>query len=195
MRVFLDEAVCNVSAHAVGDALAAGAAQARAQGRMIVDVVVDGRAWTQDELTGAAASNTALEVRLVTADPADLVCQTLADAAIALTDADRLQQSAAELIQTDQLVQAMPKLNEAFSIWLAVQQAVTMGTEVAGLSLGEMEQVVGRLNDQLRTVRDALQQQDTAALSDALLYDFPHVVSEWQDMLQGLQKQVRGQQI
>ena len=219
MRVLLDENPCDVGAGNVRQAITAAAALVEADGRMIVEVRVDGQTWTGEALDTIADDATADEVRLTSADPIQLICDTFSDAAIALTDADQLQQSAAELLQADQTQAAMEKLNEALSIWSSVQQAVSMGVELAEIDLNKrtppskssrqavgnsksgssafpspavpMANVVDSLNQQLRLVRQALESKDTVALADALLYQLPDVVRQWQGWLSDLQAQIR----
>lgn len=198
MQVFLDDKPCDIRADCIGDAIAALAAIAEDDGRMIVDVQVDGDAWGEAQLNDRASVNaTADEVRLRSAEPRALVAQTLADAADALHDANTLQTDAAELIQSDDQKQGMSKLQDAISIWLGVEQAVTKGTELVGLDLdscrvGERpaQAYVDRLNTQLTIVRNQLEAGDHLGLADTLLYDLPEIVEEWRTLLKQLQQQV-----
>lgn len=195
MRVFLDDQPCEVAGDTVVAAVAEAAELARATGRMIVEVIVDGQIWTSQQFDSPDHSEcTASEVRLLSALPAELVRQTLVDAAGALNEAAALQQQAAELLQQDHVPQAMQRLQRAMAIWGSVQQALTMGASVASIDLNKtapgmecsINQMIASLNDQLRMMRDELQRQDTVALADTLLYDFPPVIRRWQDLLTGL---------
>ncbi|MCH8212130.1 MAG: hypothetical protein IIB99_12260, partial [Planctomycetes bacterium] len=49
MQVLLDENVCDVVAGTVAEAIAACATLAQAQGRLIVDVHVDGTRWSEQQ--------------------------------------------------------------------------------------------------------------------------------------------------
>ncbi len=103
---------------------------------MIVEVLVDGQQWDGEKLESAThGAATAGEIRMTSADPIALVCQTFSDAFRALSDADRLQQKSAELLQSDEIPAAMERLQEAISIWLSVQQALVMGLELAEIDL------------------------------------------------------------
>ena len=195
MQILLDENVCDVAAETVEEAIAVCANLVEAQGRMIVDVHVDGARWSEEELASTEnQSTTAQVVELTSADPAQLVLQTFQDAAEALTDADELQQEAAQLLQSDQRTICMDKMGEALSIWLSVQQAIVKGSQVIGLQLDEVTvdgtpivTSIVQLNEQLRMLRTALEQDDQIALADALLYEFPDIVREWQGILEHLQ--------
>ena len=195
MQILLDENVCDVAADTVEEAIAVCADLVEAQGRMIVDVHVDGARWSEEELASTENQNTTAQVvELTSADPAQLVLQTFQDAAEALTNADELQQEAAQLLQSDQRTICMDKMGEALSIWLSVQQAIVKGSQVIGLQLDEVTvdgtpivTSIVQLNEQLRMLRTALEQDDQIALADSLLYEFPDIVREWQGILEHLQ--------
>jgi hypothetical protein len=208
MRVLLDDIEQNLAADSVGAAIAAAAELAERGGRMIVEVIVDGRPWSQQEIEQERAGPDS-EVRLTSADPVELVSETLGDASFALADAAELQQAAGELLQAGQTAQAMDKLNKAVSIWLSVQQAVTMGAELMRIDLacfggsamagpgpaaavGNAVEVIASLNRQLQAMRAGLESGDTLALSDTLMYDLPPVVEQWQRLLDDLRRHVRG---
>ena len=92
MQILLDDIPCNVEARTVGEAIEGGADLARDRGRLIVDVTVDGSQLSEADLASPAQqTRTAQVVRLVTADPVELVRQTLDDAREALAEADELQ--------------------------------------------------------------------------------------------------------
>jgi hypothetical protein len=192
MRVLLDERPCDVPTDTVMDAISAAAGIAENSGRLIVEVMIDGRCMSNSEFDEVAASvATAKEIRLTTANPIELVSQTLADAADALADADALQQSAAKLLQSSQPVPAMEKLGEALSIWNSVQQALNMGCQLSSIDLSDFQRLCGidalqrieQLNTKLKSVQAALSAGDTVALSDILLYELPDAVLQWRELL------------
>ena len=195
MQILLDDMPCNVEARTVGEAIEGGADLARDRGRLIVDVTVDGSHLSEADLASPAQqTRTAQVVRLVTADPVDLVRQTLNDAREALTEADELQREAAELLQSDEHTVSMDKLTEAISIWLCVQEAVIKGAQLMGLDLDaegsgdqELPDAIRRLRERLDTVHRALQSRDEIGLADTLLYEFPQVIEQWQRVLAELQ--------
>jgi hypothetical protein len=196
MRVLLDKTVCDVQVDSVEDAIAAAADLAQQRGRMIVEVIIDGRTWTQVDLADASSLSSCEEVHLTSADPAELVAQTFSQAGDALREADQLQQTAAELIQADHMPQAMDKLSEALNIWSSVQQAVSMGAEVAGLDLATeiasagLEGVIDRLNSHLKTIRTSLESRDPVGLADTLLYELPEMNVQWRGLLESLGRRV-----
>ncbi len=196
MQILLDDIPCNVVARTVGEAIEGGADLARDRGRLIVDVTVDGSKLSEADLASAQQqTRTAQIVRLVSADPVELVRQTLTDAREALSDADGLQREAAELLQSGQRTVSMDKLTEAISIWLSVQEAIIKGSQLIGLDLDakpadgqeDLFDAIRRLRERLDAVRRALQDRDEIGLADTLLYEFPQVNEQWQRLLGDLQ--------
>lgn len=194
MRIFLDDAACeNIHADSVAQAVNAAATLARQRGRAIVDVIVDGRKWDADRIDSAEANTTGKvrEVRMASADPLMLVCEAFADAADVLGEIDRLQQTAAEMLQADKGQVAMERLGHALELWGSVHQAVAMGATMADIDLTPQQPVIERLTHQLRSVRTSLEGRDVMALADTLLYDLPEVVNEWRALLHTLRERVR----
>lgn len=200
MQVFVDEQPCEVTAGCVGEAIAAAAELVQRDGRMIVEVSVDGEKWTEQELSSPEHIRAVVgNVHLTTADPTELVCSTFADAAEALEDADELQREAAELIQADDGRRAMEKLCDALAIWTAVQDAVQKGAALLEVDLHDVkicettaQESVERLADRLKDMKQAVEMDDPINLSDTLMYELPDVVQQWRAMLRELQFRAQG---
>ena len=198
MQVLLDSDPCDMKVQTIGEAIAAAATLAQTQGRLIIDVIVDGLRLSEHQLDSARQDDSIAEtIEFITAEPKELVLQTFEDAAEALTDADTLQKEAAELLQSDQSIVCMDKLAEALSIWLTVQQAIVKGAQVVELQLDSISvkkipitESIARLNENLQLLRSALQQDDQVAVADALLYEFPDIINEWRTILEHLQSLV-----
>ena len=196
MQVLLDDKPCAVDATTVGEAIEAASALARQDGRLIVEVFVDGDHWGETELSsGPQMTASAQIIRLISAVPGKLVGQTFADAAEALTDIEQLQREAAELLQSDKPTVSLDKLGEALGTWLAVQEAIIKGARLVALDLDEVNangvgvsESIKRLNQRLDGVRKALTENDHVSLADTLLYEFPEVIKEWRGMLAELQR-------
>jgi len=195
MKVLLDDMPCEVNATTVGEALDAASAVAEQRGRLIVDVSVDGTRWTESDLSSPDCTDAAADVvHFTSAAPRELVRQTFADAADALTDADDLQRETAQLLQADHRTVSLEKLTEAISIWLQVQEAIVKGSQLVGLDLDAVAlprpigESINVLNQRLEAVHGALAGNDVIALADTLLYEFPEVVEEWRGILNELQR-------
>jgi len=140
MRVFLDEVKCDITAGTVGAAIAEAANVAESNGRLVVEVAVDGEAWDQNRLDALTEKDaSADEVRLQTADPGDLARQALADADTTLVDTDAFQRSAAELIERDDFEAAMERLATSLQGWQDVQAAVGLVAELTNIDLDSIE--------------------------------------------------------
>ena len=203
MQVLLDgQTLEHCVAESVNEAIGNAADTAREKGRLIVEVVVDGTPWEesqiQDELAGSTMK--AEIVSLTSRDPRQLVISVFEDSMEALLEADTLQQSAAELMQANQIPEAMEKLNEALEIWQSVQKGVLMGAQVAEIQLDNQQvfedRVTGaieRLNTNFTIIRDGLQSDDPIGISDTLLYEMPEVIKDWRDLLNELRQHVSGE--
>ena len=199
MRILLDDTPCDLKAKTVGEAIDAAAEVARRLGRLIIEVTVDDTLWAEVELSSPKRLQASAEVvRLTSAEPRQLVNEAFTDAADALAEADELQKEAARLVQSDQYTVSMDKLNEALSIWLSVQEAIVKGSRIVGIDLDDVivgersiNVSIGRLNEWLLVIRNALTDSDQIALADTLLYELPEVVGEWQSILEHLQHLAR----
>ena len=198
MQILIDDLPCEMDASTVGEAIDGASNLARDRGRLIVDVTVDGAKWTQADLASTRRHDqTAQVVRFSSAEPAELVRHTFADAIDALSEANDLQREAAELLQSDKGTVAMDKLGEAISIWLSVQEAIVNGTQLVGLDLATvtvggkpLPEAIGRLSNRLNAVRSGLRDRNEIELADTLLYDFPPIVEEWRCLLVELQGRI-----
>lgn len=198
MRVRLDDHELSVSGSSLDDALAAAAAQAEEAGRIIVEVVVDGRTLAESDLASTeqrAATPEAVE--LTSADFGETVSRTLADAGEALLEADHLQRAAAASFQADRSIEGYEAFQQALGIWTDVQRAVVTVTSAIGISLddvpcGDSNGAAGiqRLNELLLTLREAVESQDPVGLADTLMYDMPDITTDWRELIIGLSERV-----
>lgn len=185
MRVLLDDAPLLTDAGTLGEALDRGRAEAESRGRVIVEVLADGVPTPPEDLSDAAAlarPSATGELRLVSADPRDLVATTFRDASAALMDLVETQQSLARRIQTGQSQQATQMLGEVFEVWDAVRQALEQGSAMVALDLNEDEVVadlVASLSDRLRAVVRAVEANDWSSLADELEFDLCEQAERW----------------
>jgi len=191
MQVYLNDERCDFETESVMEAVTNVSSLAQERGHMVVEIFVDEKQCQEEELAALDESATLIEeVRLVSADPVLLVEDTFADAATALTEVESLQLGAAECLENNQSSDAMDKLNQALSIWHQIQQAVSMGTTVLSrfgetkTSIDQFEKAIAHLEEQLRTLRSFLKNNDSIGLSDSLRYDLSEVVTHWREILQ-----------
>jgi hypothetical protein len=203
MRVFIDDTECAVPARFAGEAVVAAQSLAEGRGRLIVDVRVDGDAWTGPRLDDLAADRTsAREVRVTTAEPALVVDGTLHEAREALAAADVIQREAAALLERGERTAALEKLGEAIAIWGGVQQALVMSGELTRIDVGAIlvdgvpaQRLIETLAQRLEHLRSALALDDHVGLTDTLLYELPEVVQDWRDLLAELIRIVKAKEV
>lgn len=191
MRILLDGELLNDrSPTSVCEALHEASGLMHKQGRIIIEVKVDGIVWDNRKIDQEMSNVTkAEEVYLQSANALDIVTTAYQEAAEALKMADSLQREAADLIQGDRRDAAMEPLSEAIKIWQSVERAVLLGLEYSKGEMAnpkleaEISDAIKHLNLHLTCIRDALQSDDPIGISDTLLYDLPEVVQQWRSML------------
>jgi len=184
----------------LGGVLAAAKQHLEPEGRVVVEVALDGKTLDaqdlerQDELTLAGK-----EVRLYTAEPRTLATETLEQVRAALTHAGDLQEEAADLIQQDEGQQALEKVGEAVQIWLQVQQAVQNAAVLVGVDLDTVEvdgepmtSFTNELIDRLGALKEAIANQDTVGLADTLGYEWPQIGERWDRLIGELIRRIKG---
>ncbi len=178
----------------LGNLLQHARAQSEQLGRVIVEVRIDGDALGQDALDERMDQPVGdADVRLYSVDPAELGVQALGEARTQLAALGDLQQEAADLLQADQAGEAFAKLGGAVQGWINVASAVTQSAHLNGINLDDVEAgddsalaIVNALAQQLQEFKTLIEAGDTTALADALGYEWPDVVSRWDDLLQAL---------
>jgi hypothetical protein len=191
MRILLDDRETTLRADTVGVALQEAATLAGQTGRMIVEIEVDGIAWCEEDLARPEhTARGATEVRLSTAHPAELLRDTFAHATEAVLNAEEIQRAAAKLMQSNREGEGLQKLLEALAVWGSVQTAVSRGLELGVLTRDDvrasgidLDGAVAVLDAQLRALRTAMQSQDTTAVSDCLMYEFPATTKRFAETL------------
>jgi hypothetical protein len=194
MRILLDDRETTLRADTVGVALQEAATLAGQTGRMIVEIEVDGIAWCEEDLSRPEhTARGASEIRLSTAHPAELLRDTFAHATEAVLNAEEIQRAAARLMQSNREGEGMQKLLEALAIWGSVQTAVSRGLELGVLARDDaksagidLDGAIAALDAQLRALRTAMQSQDTTAVSDCLMYEFPATTRRFAETLAAL---------
>jgi hypothetical protein len=197
MRILLDESETTLAANTVGDALRQAAALAGERGRMIVEIEVDGIRWSEDDLsTPETAQRGAGELKLLTAHPAELLCETFDQSANAVAEIEEIQREAAKHFQGGRTKDGLNQLLESLALWGAVQTGLARGLNIGVLSQPaleargiEVDGPVKVLESKLRELREAIIAQDFTALSDCLMYEFPAVAQRVAALLRSLARE------
>ena len=194
MRVLMDEQPCAVETSSVGAAIDGAAALAEQDGRVIVEIVVDGQSWDEAALgSDTRYDKQASEVQMATRNLHELVRETLTDASEELGKADAAQRAAAEHIQADRTDEAMAPLTDALDIWMAVHRAVRIAADAVnidldGLRVGDQPAgaIITAFHGQLDDIRSSLIDDDPVRLSDALAYELPECIAQWRELLDAM---------
>ena len=204
MNVLLDDTPIEVEDQTLAAAMSAGVELAQREGRAVVEVFVDGRAVRGEDLTHASTRPIpGSRVELITADPAQLVRQSLEDAASALEACRGAHSNIAESLQTGaDPASALGRLSETLSVWQGVQDVLArgyalLGRDPGGLSLPEevgggqsVSRLVETLGEQLREVRRSLEDHDFAALADVIGYELEPLAGTWAGVLRHAAREV-----
>ncbi len=122
MPVFLDDQAVDWPARTLAEALDAASRHTGDSDRIVTDVYLDGQALMGSELDDNRDTDiTEAQVRLYSADPAELAVTTLEQVRGRLDEARRLQSNAAELFQKDQPAEAIQCVADAAGAWQQVQ--------------------------------------------------------------------------
>ncbi len=206
MQVLLDGQPVVCARSTVGTAIQSIAEQARARGRMIVEVKIDGELLKDEALMALANGDGAgiRELALTSADPKDLVRETVLDAVDALEQVKADQAAAAEQVQQGRTEEALRTLQGAFVVWQTVRDVVSQGAAVLEVDLDTLElpgidadcgfgPATAALLEHLGQVRSALESQDWSALSDVVGYDLDADVTTWRTLLTAFAADLEGE--
>lgn len=198
MRAWLDDAPLTVTAPTIAAGLDAARRRAESSGRVVVEATIDGHPIPESVLLEPPVDEVDAELRFLSADPGELVANTLRGVAETLAAAKSDQQAAAELIQTGRMPEAMERLQTALRTWETVRQVVADGCSLMGqpsdevritLATGDVRRLgdaTAALAGALNEIKRAFGTQDWPALADALGFDLQDQADAWQDLLLGL---------
>ena len=199
MSIYLDDEPIQLDGQDLAALLAAANDHAALSGRMVVQVLVDGQPITADDLQQAADVGVLdREIRLYTAQPAELAGEALEQARDHLGQARELQAQAAELLQQDDASDALRKVADLIDIWLQTQQAVLQTTTLMRIDLDQLTvqdepvpALIEQMIDRLKEMKQAITDRDTVALADTLEYEWPQLAQRWDDLITVLIQRVR----
>jgi hypothetical protein len=200
MRVLLDDRPIAVEPLTIARAIDVARESASAEGRIVIEVLGDGRSVDQALLDAPPADTAGFaELKLVTADPGAFVSVTLSDTHELLDAAAAAHQSAADLLMAGSREDAITPLREALESWAVVRDVVEKSASLIGVDprtvateSGSGSAVIDGLTARLTDIKQALVQQDDAALSDVLAYDMPEQVEHWRALLRSLETAAAG---
>lgn len=200
MPIYLDDEPVTIVGENLAAVLDAARQKLEPTGRMVVEVQIDGQTLSGDELQEQAQTAVAAsEIRLYSADPRELAIDALDQVRGRLAQVRDDQQAAADLLQQDKGVEAIQKVGDCIAGWMQTQQAVTLAANLSGVDLNTMQvggkpatESMERLIGGLRSLKDALVHRDTVALADALAYEWPEQLDDWDRLAEELTRQIEG---
>lgn len=201
MAIYLDDQPVQLEGADLGTVLEAARRRVEPQGRVVVEVRLDGAEVVGDELDRQrAAPVAAADLRLYTAAPRELAAATLEQLGPRLADARAAQSEAAELFQQDRAGEAMRRVGDAIEAWRQTQQAALQSAMLLGIDLERrtfegqpIQAFTQELLERIRALRDAISAGDTVTLADALAYEWPELTDRWERLIQELLETVRSE--
>ena len=161
--------------------------------------------YTNGQLVSAADIETVLDapasryerIDFQSAVPQVLAREVLQQARELVAEATPICRQAGEMLSAGQTARAMELLGNCFGVWSQVQVSMSRSVELLGLDLSRMQiegkkadQLLSEFADQLRTVKDALENHDYVQLSDILQYELQDATPRWQSLLDHVVAQI-----
>lgn len=199
MQIYLDDQTCDIQGRTLHDVLDAAGERLVPRKRIIVEVEINGRTLGPEEIDDEGSHELSPDamVRLVSADPLELVVQMLEQTRTELLAARDHQHEAAELFQQDEPAKALAKIGEAVGVWQRLPEAVVHTVRYTGLDLDEMRVdqqpaslVIRTMIDRLGQFKALIEAGDSVAMADTLAYEWPEVVDQWDRLLRELVERV-----
>jgi len=199
MRVLLDDRPIEIEPVTVARAIEAARESANAEGRIVIEVLGDGRSVDQQLIESPPADTAGFaELKLVTADPGAFVAVTLSDSGSLLEAAADGHQRAADELMAGNREEAIAPLSEALQAWQVVRDVIEKSAALLGLDARAVActwksgsvtggEIIDGLTEKLGEVKRTLTEQDDSALSDVLAYDMPEQVERWRALLKQLE--------
>ncbi len=193
MNIWIDDTQLE-SAADLDTALEQARLHAESQGRLIVDILVDGQPATDAFFDEDASDLPPIsELRFTTANTAALVNDTI-DTAIESIDLLKADQQAGALqIREGDMDNAMQSLRAIMEGWQAMRDIVDQITQVTDLDINTLSvnqqpatEIVNKLSKSLEDVRETLKNEDWSLLGDTIEYDLNELADQWSTLLSSM---------
>ncbi len=183
----------------LGEVLDAARLEALRDGRVVVEMKVDGRvvdSGAEEKLKGRPVSEVEmLEVR--TRVPGELASETLLELSRHMERVEENVEGIVGHLEANRVSEAMELLGGCCNIWGVLQEAMVRIGVLLGLKYDEME-VEGKsvgdwitgLKELLEGVNEALQNRDFVSLGDILRYGLSPAMRNWREITLQLAEQI-----
>lgn len=131
------------------------------------------------------------------AEPRTLAREVLTQSRMLIAETTPICREAGELLAGGQTARAMEMLGNCFVVWSQVQDSMIKSVQLLGLDLTKVtvkdqpaDIVIEEFADELRQIKEALENRDYVQLSDILQYELQEVSPRWQALLDQLVQQI-----
>lgn len=190
MNVYLDDQPIALERNSLACAIRTARQAAERSGRIIVEVLVNEIPVTGEELDHASDEHLGgASVRMISADPVELVA-TSADAGLAaLENLCDLQAGAADAFRVGRIAEAVEQLDQVVGLWQSLADLSSRAAAITGEAShsNHVNAMLNELSPCLNEFRSTLANEDWVALADLLEYDLAEHAGEWRKLLRSLQ--------
>jgi len=164
--------------------------------RLVVNLLIDGQEPDLDHLGIVKRKRLSDHTIFIeTAEPRRVALDALREVEDQLYEGDRLTSAAVDMLQANQIENAMKKLSGCFSTWQHFQESVLKTAQLLRLNLEtvtvedrSLAEVVHDFRDQLKSVKQALEARDYVSLCDVLTYEMPQATERWRTALETMRE-------
>ena len=193
MATYLDDQEIKLG-NTLGPALDAAGQRLSEQGRVVIEVQLEGKTLIANALAEQRELNlTGSELRIYSADPRELAIDTLVAVREQLAEGRTAQVEAADLFQQDQFAAAMKRLGQAMEIWNQTPEALHKSALILNVEQKPvapdgrtLTKLSSDLAEHLRGLRNLMAAKDTVGLADALAFEWPIILDHWDHAAQEL---------
>jgi hypothetical protein len=168
--------------------------------RLVVHVLLDGHEPDLNQLSQLKAAPLLGHTLFIeTSDPAQMAMDVLEAVEEQLCEADRLTNLAVQLLRDNQHLKAMERLRGCFSTWQHAQESVLKVSQLLKIDLTKIivdgrpfAQVMGEFSEQLKLIKQSLEQRDFVSLIDTLVYEVSESSGNWRAAIRSMQTVIGG---
>jgi hypothetical protein len=167
-------------------------AHVQKENRLVTRVLIDGK--EPDRKRIATVKRSPLDghtIFIETADPQKMALDVLDEVTAQLSEAERLQNEAAELLSKNMFAAAMEKLSGCFSMWQHAQESIFKTAQLLRIDLAKihvegttLRELFGAFTRQLRKIREVLEHRDFGGLATILGAETRACGAQWRTAIE-----------
>jgi hypothetical protein len=164
--------------------------------RLVTNLLIDGQEPDLDCISTIRHSLLNSHTLFIeTADPEIMALDALDEVEAQLRETDRLRADAVEMLQRGQSSKALEKLSGCFSTWQNAQESVLKVAQLLRIDLENVRMhglpltgLLTSFSEQLRQIKNALENRDFVTLADILTYEANETSSQWRQAFDALRE-------